>query len=690
MSGKVAYSCHGEIAVLTVENPPVNALSQPVRAGLLAGIARAEGDAGVRAVLLVGAGRCFIAGADIREFGKPLRDPQLPEVCNRIENSPLLVVAALHGVSLGGGLEVALSAHYRIAQPGARVGLPEVHLGLIPGAGGTQRLPRLTGAERAIEVITTGHHLGAEEALGFGILDRIADGDPLDAGLACCRALLAQGAPRRPVAEMPAPAAIDWDAAYEKILKRGRGQIAPATAVRAVQASAELPFAEGLAAERQMFRELMETDQRRGMIHAFFAERAAGNLPELADVAPRRVARVAVIGGGTMGAGIAAACLLAGLHVALVEQGGAAEAARGRVADILAGSVARGKITAETRDRLLSGMDFVTEMQAVAEADLVIEAVFEEMAAKRAVFAEMDRFCRPGAVLATNTSYLDLDEIAAVTGRPGDVIGLHFFSPAHVMKLLEVVVANHTQADVVATGFTLAKRLGKTAVRAGVCEGFIGNRLLRTCRSVAEHMVLEGATPRQVDAALTGFGFAMGPFETSDLAGLDIAHAMRKRSTAHRDPRERVARFPDRLCETGQVGRKAGRGYYLYPERGPNTAALDFIAAERAERGIGQRVFSDAEIVSRYLCAMVNEGARVVQEDIASRPGDVDVVLMLGYGFPRHWGGPMKWADINGLAEVLERIEGYAREDGFFWQPAPLLRELAEKGGSFDDLNAGA
>ena len=693
MSGTVTYERHGEIAVLTVTNPPVNALSQPVREGLLAGIVRAEGEAGLRAVLLVGAGRCFIAGADIREFGKPLLEPQLPEVCNRIEASKLLVVASLHGVSLGGGLEVALSAHYRIATPDARVGLPEVHLGLIPGAGGTQRLPRLIGAARAVEMITTGRHVGADEALNMGLLDRIGEGDTLTSGLAYCRALLEGDAPRRAVGEMPAPASIDWDAAHDEALRKGRGQIAPATAVRAIEASTVLSFGEGLAAERRMFHELMESDQRRGMIHAFFAERAAGNLPELAGVTPRPVMRVAVIGGGTMGAGIAAACLLGGMSVVLVERdAAAAETARVRVAEILAGSVARGKISAGERDRLILASGFVKEMQAIAEADLVIEAIFEEMAAKRAVFAEMVRFCKPGAILATNTSYLDINDIAQATGRAQDVIGLHFFSPAHVMKLLEVVVGKHTQADVLATGFAFARRLGKIAVRAGVCEGFIGNRLLNACRTAADHMVLDGACPFRIDAALTAFGFAMGPFEMSDLAGLDIAWAMRKRRAAMRDPQERVAGFADRLCEAGHFGRKAGRGYYVYPQDGgarqENPEALAFIAAERAGRGIVPRNFSEAEIVSRYLCAMVNEGARVVQEGIALRPGDVDVVLLLGYGFPRHRGGPMKWADMTGLGDVLARIEAYAAADPFFWQPAALLRELAEKGGSFDDLNA--
>ena len=693
MPDTIAYERHGDIALLRLQNQPVNALSHAMRRGLMDCMARAEEDSGVRAVLIVGEGRAFIAGADIKEFGKTPQEPHLPDVCNRIETSPLLVVASMHGVSLGGGLEVALSAHYRVAQPDARVGLPEVNLGLIPGAGGTQRLPRLIGAEAAIDAITSGRHIPAKEAAVLGIIDHVEAGDPKAVGLAYTQSLLDKGAARRPVSEMPAPAAIDWDATYAAVLRKGRGQLSPAQAVRAVQASAELPFADGLAAERRMFRTLMETDQRQGMIHAFFSERAVSNLPELKNIAPRAVENIGVIGGGTMGAGIATAGLLSGLSVTLIETTQeAAAAAQERIAGNLAGARKRGKISAEQYDRMLHDrLKLETSYDALDAADLVIEAVFEDMTVKKEVFAQLDAVCKPGAVLATNTSYLDIDEIAASTSRRADVIGLHFFSPAHVMKLLEVVVPEKTAPEVVATGFALGKRMGKVAVRSGVCDGFIGNRIMRAYRMAADHMVLDGASPFEIDKAVTAFGFAMGPFAVSDLAGLDIAWAMRKRLAATRDPRERVGLYPDKLCEAGHFGRKTGKGFYLYDDNkrapAPNPEVMALIDAERTERGIAPRAFTEDEIQRRYMAAMVNEAARIVGEGIARRPLDVDMVLLFGYGFPRYRGGPLKWADLQGLDNLLADIERYAAEDAYFWQPAPLLRQLVSEGRTFESLN---
>ena len=693
MSDKVTLDIQGDIAVLRIRNPPVNALSQEVRAGLLSCLEQAEGADGVRAVVIVGEGRAFIAGADIKEFGKPPQEPWLPDVCNRIEASPLIVVASMHGVSLGGGLEVALSAHYRVAQPSARVGLPEVHLGLIPGAGGTQRVPRLTGAEKAIDIITTGRHVKAAEAAEMGLIDKVEEGDPEAVGVAYARELLESGAPRRPVSELPAPAAIDWDAAYDAVLKKGRGQISPAQAVRAVQAAAEQPFDQGLRTERQMFMDLMQTDQRQGMIHAFFSERAVSNLPELKGVEPRALQSIGIIGGGTMGAGIATACLLAGMNLVLIEMTAeAAQAARERIAGNLSGALKRGKISQEKHDHLLTiALEVSQNYDSLASVDLVIEAVFEDMGVKKEVFGKLDAVCKPDAVLATNTSYLDINEIAAATSRPADVIGLHFFSPAHVMKLLEIVVADQTAPEVVATGFALGRALDKVSVRAGVCDGFIGNRILAHYRDAAGHMVLDGASPYQIDKAVVDFGFAMGPHAVSDLAGLDIGWATRKRKAPHRHPAERIPTYIDRLCEQGHFGQKTGEGYYLYEkgQRGgtPNPKIPELIAAEQAERGITPRPFTDEEIVRRYMCAMVNEAAKVVGEGIARRPLDVDMVLLFGYGFPRYWGGPMKWADIQGLPQVLGWIESYAAEDPWFWEPAPLLKELVAEGRTFDDLN---
>ncbi len=692
MSEAIVYERVGDIAVLKANNPPVNALGLAVRTGLIDGIARAESE-GTKAVLIYGEGRTYFAGADIREFGKPPAEPFLPDVCNRIEASPLLVVSAMHGTALGGGLEIALSTHYRIAVPSARMGLPEVHLGLIPGATGTQRLPRLTGVEKALEIMTTGRQIGAKQALDLGVIDRIADGEPREIGLAYVQELLDAGATRRPVGEMPAPEPIDFDAAYDATLAKGRGQISPAYAVRAVQAACELPFAQGVARERELFRELMGTDQRQGMIHAFFSERAVGKLPELKGVEPRSLSAVGVIGGGTMGSGIATACLLSGLNVVLLEMTAeAADAARGRIEGNLGGALKRGKISQTRFDELTSkALSLSTDYHSLGDVDLVIEAVFEDMDVKKQVFAQLDAVCKPGAILASNTSYLDINEIAASTSRPGDVIGLHFFSPAHVMKLLEVVVADATAPDVVATGFALGKTLGKISVRAGVCDGFIGNRILKSYRTCADHMVLDGATPYQIDKALTAFGFAMGPFAVADLAGLDIGWATRKRLAPTRDPRERVPTYTDRLCEGGNFGQKTGKGYYVY-EAGkragvPNPEVTDLIEAERAELGLTPRAFTDEEIVRRYMAAMINEAAKVVGEGIARRPLDVDMTLLFGYGFPRYNGGPLKWADMQGLDKVLADIRAYAAEDDYFWQPAPLLEKLVAEGRTFDDLN---
>ncbi|MBQ4808450.1 enoyl-CoA hydratase/isomerase family protein [Phaeobacter sp. HS012] len=693
MTEAIVYERIGDIAVLAAQNPPVNALGINVRRGLLAGIERAEKE-GARAVLIYGEGRTYFAGADIREFGKPMEEPGLPDLCNRIEAAKLIVVSALHGTALGGGLEVALSSHYRIAVPGAKMGLPEVHLGIIPGAGGTQRLPRVAGTEAALEMITTGRHVAAAEAFDKGVIDRIAEGNPREVGLAYTRELLEQNALRRPVCDMPAPEPVDFDATYERVLARGRGQLSPAIAVRAVQAACEAPsFLDGVRQERELFMKLMESDQRQGLIHAFFSERAVSKLPELVDVSPRDVAAMGVIGGGTMGAGIATAALLAGLSVVLIERDEAASvAARERIEGNLRGALKRGKISQSQFDAILNEtLKLATDYAALSQVDLVVEAVFEDMDVKRDVFAALDEHCKPGAILASNTSYLDINDIAAATSRPSDVIGLHFFSPAHVMKLLEVVVADQTAPDVVATGFALGKRLKKTSVRSGVCDGFIGNRIMNSYRKAADYMVLDGASPYQIDKVMTGFGFAMGPFAVADLAGLDIGWAARKRRAPTLDPRERVVHFSDMLCEGGDFGQKTGRGFYVYEEgkRGgtPNPQVAEYIERDQRDQGVTPQIFANDEVLRRYMCAMVNEAAKVVGEGIACRPLDVDMVLLFGYGFPRFWGGPLKWADLQGLDSILKDIRRYAKEDAFFWQPAPLLEQMVAEGRSFDDLN---
>jgi 3-hydroxyacyl-CoA dehydrogenase len=694
----VRYTVEDGVAVIIVDNPPVNALSQAVRAGLAAAVKRFEADADAAVAVICGEGRTFIAGADIREFGKPMAEPFLPDVIDRIETCTKPVVASLHGTALGGGLEVALGCHARVALASARVGLPEVTLGILPGAGGTQRLPRLAGAEAALDLITSGRHAAAVEALKLGIVDAVVEGeDPLAAGLAFARTMIANGNKGRRSGEIDPGARdealfADWRA---KTKKSARGQISPMVAIDAIEAAYDLPFTEGMARERELFKELMASDQRAGLIHAFFAERAVAKIPEAEAARPREVASIGVIGGGTMGSGIAVAALNSGLPVTLVERDEASvERARGIVAKLLDDGVRRGKLSEARRDQILSrDFSIATDYSALAGTDLVIEAVFEDMDVKKDVFRRLDGIAKAGAILATNTSYLDVNEIAAETSRPQDVIGFHFFSPAHVMRLLEVVVADRTAADVVATGFALAKKLRKVAVRAGVCDGFIGNRLLNTYRKAADYMVEDGASPYQIDAALVAFGFPMGPFAVSDLAGLDIAWAGRKRRAATRDPRERTVGIADRICERGWFGQKTGRGYYLYEpgaRRGsPDPEVEAIIAAERQAKGIVPRSFTDEEIVSRYMAAMINEAAKIVEEGIALRPLDVDVTMIAGYGFPRWRGGPMHYADRLGLDTVLAELRRLCAEDAFFWEPSPLLVRLAGDGETFASLNEG-
>jgi 3-hydroxyacyl-CoA dehydrogenase len=697
----VTQELRGRILVVTIDNPPVNALGANVRYELQLAIEAAETNAAVDAVLLLGAGRNFIAGADIREFGKAPLPPSLPDVCNQIEACGKPVVAAIRGAALGGGLEIALAAHYRIALADAKLGLPEVTLGLLPGAGGTQRAPRLLGAKAALDLMLSGRHLGAKEAHAIGLIDRIGEGDDvLIEGLAYTRALLAARAPARRTRDangladhVASRAAID--VARAETSKKSRGLFAPLRIVDAVRAALESPFDEGLRHERQLFLQCLDSPQRAGLVHAFFAEREVLKAPETRDAKPRAIASVGVVGGGTMGAGIAVAVLDAGLPVTMIECDDAA-LARGRahVEKVYDALIAKGRMTPETRVTVLARFSGSTSYDALGAADLVIEAVFEDMAVKQAVFAELDRVCKPGAVLATNTSYLDIDEIAASISRPADVVGLHFFSPANVMKLLEVVVPAHVSADVVATAFELAKKLRKVPVRAGVCDGFIGNRVLAVYRAAADHMMEDGASPYQIDRVLREFGFPMGPFQVSDLAGGDIGWATRKRRAAARDPKARYVQIADRICERGWFGQKTGRGYYLYPDGArsgvPDPEVEAIIDAERERAGIAPRAFTDDEIIRRYMAAMINEGADVVHEGIALRPLDVDVTFLYGYGFPRHRGGPMKYADSIGLAKVLADIREFAQEDPIFWKPSPLIVGLVEQGETLASLNQSA
>jgi 3-hydroxyacyl-CoA dehydrogenase len=694
----VARELRGKVLLVTIDHAPVNALSADVRRGLLAAIEAADNDVAVEAVLIVGAGRNFIGGADIREFGQAPVPPSLPDVCNRIEACAKPVCAAIHGAALGGGLEVALAAHYRIAVDGAKLGLPEVHLGLLPGAGGTQRTPRLIGAQAALELILSGRHASAKEALALGLIDRVGQsGDALAEGLAFVQELLTDHAPVR---RTRAARALDdraaslaaVAAARTETAKKSRGLFSPLKIVDAVQAAIEHPFEEGLRVERTLFMQCLESPQRAGLIHAFFAEREVLKAPETRIATPRALDTIGVVGGGTMGAGIAVAVLDAGLPVTMIERDDTS-LARGRahIEKVYDGLIAKGRLSAEKKADVMARWSGSTSYDALAGVDLVIEAVFEDLDVKKAVFAELDRVCKNGAVLATNTSYLDIDAIAASISRPQDVIGLHFFSPANIMKLLEVVVPEQVSADVVATAFELAKKLRKTPVRAGVCDGFIGNRVLAVYRSAADAMMEDGASPYQIDAAVRAFGFPMGPFQVVDLAGGDIGWATRKRRAAARNPAARYVQIADRLCERGWFGQKTGRGFYLYPE-GSRNGVIDpeveaIIDAERTRAGITPRAFTDEEIMRRYMAAMINEGANVVHEGIALRPLDVDVTFLYGYGFPRYRGGPMKYADTVGLPKILADIREFAKEDPLFWKASPLLIDLVERGADFASLN---
>ncbi len=690
----------GEVLVVSIHNPPVNALGQAVRAGLLAAVEQAAADAAVKALLIVGEGKAFIAGADIREFGKPAMPPSLPEVCNAIEASPKLVVAAIHGPALGGGLEVALSAHYRLALPKALLGLPEVNLGLLPGAGGTQRAPRVMGVKAATELMLSGKHLSAKAAAAAGLVDQLVEGDDVTvAGLAYTRGLLAAGAPVRRTRDIEITDKVGALAELEALAidtaKKARGLFSPLKIIECAKAAVNLPFEQGLAHERALFVQCLESPQRQGLIHAFFAERETSKIPEAKAAAPRAFAKLAIIGGGTMGAGITVAALDAGYPVIMVERD-AESIARGQanVEKVYNGLIAKGRMTEEGKAAIMARYTPSTSYDDLQDVDLVIEAVFEDLEVKKAVFKELDRVCKSGAVLATNTSYLDIDAIAAATARPQDVIGLHFFSPANIMKLLEIVVPAKVSADVVATAFELAKKLKKVPVRAGVCDGFIGNRILAVYKQAADYIMEDGASPYEIDEAVRGFGYPMGPFQVTDLAGGDIGWATRKRRAATRDPKARYVEVADRICENGWFGQKTGRGFYLYPQGArvgqPDPEVLAIVDAERAKKGVTPRQFTPEEIMRRYMAAMVNEGAKVVQEGIALRPLDVDVTFISGYGFPRYRGGPMKWADMQGLDKILADIKAFEQEDPLFWKPAALLEQLVAEGKNFDSLNKAA
>ncbi len=699
MSSPVSTRRDGDIAVITVDNPPVNALSHAVRAGLAAALDDVAADDEVRAAVLVAAGRTFIAGADITEFGKPPQAPMLPELLAQLDDCPKLTVAALHGTALGGGLETALCCHYRIAVPGAKVGLPESLLGLLPGAGGTQRLPRLVGAEKALDMMISGKPIGAGEAREIGVIDRLTDdGAALtDAAVAYARELLDAGAALRRAREqsVAAVAATFFDDYRRRIQRRTRGFEAPERIVKTVEAAVNLPFDQGMERERELFMECMASPQSAAMRHLFFAERAAAKVPGIDKTTPRRtVARVGVIGAGTMGAGIALACIDRGLPVLLTDA--EPEGLKRGVATIgklLDAQVAKGRIDQATRDQRLARLTAVDSLDALADCDLIIEAVFESMAVKEDVFGRLDKLAKPGAILATNTSTLDVDRIAAATSRPDDVIGLHFFSPANVMRLLEIVRGGKTSPEVIASSLAFARAIGKVAVVVGNCFGFVGNRMLYGYGRENQFLLLEGAAPEAIDKALTGWGMAMGPNAVGDLAGLDVGHKIRQeRDDLPDDPR--YYRIADRLVEMGRLGQKTGAGTFRYEEGSrtplPDPAVQAMIEAEAEALGIERRDIDADEIVQRCLYALVVVGAELLDEGIAIRASDIDIVWTNGYGFPAWRGGPMHYADHVGLGNIVAAVRRFSETHGEqYWPVPPLLQRLADEGKTFADFDAG-
>jgi 3-hydroxyacyl-CoA dehydrogenase len=696
MNDLIQLTKENDIAVITINNPPVNALSPGVPEGISEALDQiALGDA-VKAVVLIGGGRTFIAGADIKEFGKmtsgKTRGAGLLPFLLKIEDSKKPVVVAIHGTAFGGGLEVAMACHYRVAVASAQVGQPEVKLGIIPGAAGTQRLPRLAGVAKAVEMCTTGNPVKAAEALQFGIVDRIIEGDLLAGAIAFAREVAAKPAPktreRNEKLGSPADNAPIFSAARETVAKKQRGLLAPVAAITAIEAATTLPFAEGCQVEQKLFVECLFSDQSKALIHVFFSEREVSKISDVPKETPLiPIKSAAVVGAGTMGGGIAMVLANAGIPVLLKDADQAAlDRGLATIQSNYANSVKRGRFTPQDAEERFKRIAPTLSYDDFAKADLVIEAVFEGMALKKEVFKELDRVCKPGAILASNTSTLNIDEIASATSRPASVIGTHFFSPANVMRLLEIVRGKATSKEVIATCMQLSKALGKIGVLVGNCRGFVGNRMFGPYRREAQFLVEEGASVAAVDRALADFGMAMGPLATGDLAGLDVGWRIRKEYRHLEKPDTRQPLVEDNLCELGRFGQKTGAGWYKYDEQRramPDPAVDELIRKWVTEAKIPQRDVSAAEIVDRCVYALVNEGARILEEGYALRASDIDIIYLNGYGFPAYRGGPMWYADTVGLKQVLARISEFHRQHGEIWQPAPLLVRLAEQGKTF-------
>ena len=696
------YQVTDGVAVISLANPPVNGLGQSTRAGIVDGLAQANADAAVKAVVIIGSGKVFCGGADIKEFGSPkaFAAPDLHVTIAAVEQSAKPVVAAIHSVAMGGGLELALGCHYRIAAKGAQIALPEVNIGIVPGAGGTQRLPRVLGVDTALQMITTGASVPSEKlaaAPGQKLFNQLVEiggvGDLLPAAIAFAKSV-ADARPLPSVRDLSVAAPADADAfakARAELAKSRKNLIAPQRCVDCVEAATKLDLDAGIAFERDVFEGLVTSDQARALRHAFFGERAASKIPDVPDTTPlREVKNVAVIGAGTMGGGITMCFLNAGIPVKLLEmKQEAIDRGVGTIRKNYEAQVAKGKLAQDKYEQRMALLTTTLSYDDIAQADMVIEAVFEDFGVKSQVFTKLDAVMKQGAILASNTSTLDVDKIAEVTKRPGDVVGLHFFSPANVMRLLEVVRSKHTAKDVMATVMAVAKKIKKVAVVSGVCDGFIGNRMFEQYVRQGFFLVEEGATVQQVDKAAEAFGWAMGPFRVGDLAGNDIGFAIRKRRKVER-PDVIYSPVGDAICELGRFGQKVGKGWYDYEvgkrEPVPSAEVQACIDQVRAEKGVTPRAISDDEIVQRLLLAMVNEGAQILEEGIASKASDIDMVYLTGYGFPVYRGGPMLYADMLGLPKVIELMKGFAADpsgDPAFWTPAPLLAKLAAEGKGF-------
>ena len=682
MTSPISTTRHGDILIVTSNNPPVNALGAAVRQGLVAAIEEAEGDASIKAVVIACAGQTFFAGADITEFGKPPVLPWLPEVVDRIEGCAKPVVAAIHGTALGGGLEVALGCHYRVAVPAAKFGVPEVKLGLLPGAGGTQRLPRVAGVPKALEMATSGGMIGGKEAAAIGLVDRLIEGDLVQHAVAFAEEIrdirpLPKSSERQDKVDGIDPGIF---ADFRKAnARKFKGFEAPELNIQAIEAAVAKPYAKGVLVERKLFMQLMSGRQARAQQYFFFAERKASKIDGIPDdTKPRDIKRVGMIGAGTMGGGISMNFLSAGIPVTIVEmQQDALDRGTSLMRKNYEATAAKGRMTADQVEAAMAALTPTLDFAALADCDLIIEAAFEQMDVKQEIFAKLDKIAKPGAILASNTSYLNIDEIAAATSRPQDVVGLHFFSPANVMKLLEVVRGAETGPDVLVTAMQLAKRIKKVAVVAGVCYGFIGNRMLIPRHREAEKLLLEGATPEQIDKVHLDFGMPMGPFQMSDLAGVDIGW--------HRDP-TRIGTLRDALCAGNRWGQKKGAGFYDYDEQRrptPSPVVQRLIEEFAIKDGITRRDISDQEIIERTLYTMVNEGAKILEEGMAQRASDIDVVWIYGYGWPVYRGGPMHWADSEGLDKIVGGLRNQEARMGSDFSFSTLLIDKAAAGGKF-------